>query len=249
VNHIDTAESYNDSELRIGPWMDDHREAFFLATKTGDRTRQGAWDHLQTSLERLHTDHVDLWQLHNLTDPDQWETAMGPGGALEAAIEAKEQGLARFLAVTGHGFTAPAMHKRSLEHYDFDSVLLPMSFPMLQNAQYAADFEALLALCEERNVAVRAIKVFARRPRFTPRVKGLPWYDAFEEQEDIDRAMHWALGHPGTFVITPSSTVLLPKVLDAGDRFEEALPDEQMAEAAERLEMAPVFAGMQRIVY
>ena len=150
VNHIDTAVMYGEAELRIGPWMEDHRGDFFLATKTEERTYQGAWDELQGSLERLRTDHVDLWQMHVLINPEEWEVAMGPGGALEAFIEAREKGLTRYLGVTGHEVTVAAMHLRSLERFDFDSVLLPYNYPMMQNPQYATDFEALINLCKNR---------------------------------------------------------------------------------------------------
>ncbi len=157
VNHLDTASSYGDSELRIGPWMASHRDRFFLATKTGERTGDGARAELERSLERLQVDHVDLIQLHNLAKDDEWEVAMGPGGALEAAIEAREQGLTRFIGVTGHGLGIAATHVRSLRRFDFDSVLLPFSYVLMQNPAYAADFEALLSLCRERNVAVQTI--------------------------------------------------------------------------------------------
>src|SRR5436190_2273448 len=150
VNHIDTANSYGESEKRIGPWLAGHRQEFFLATKTGDRTYQGAREHLARSLDLLHTDHIDLWQLHHLVEPQEWVVAMGPGGALEALVAAKAEGRVRFLGVTGHGVTIPAMHRRSLERYDFDSVLLPYNFVMMQNPQYAADFETLMAMCRER---------------------------------------------------------------------------------------------------
>ena len=120
VNHIDTAASYGDSELRLGPWMERHRADFFLATKTGERTSQAAYDQIRRSLERLRVDHVDLIQLHNLVDPTEWETALGPGGALEAAIRAREEGLVRFIGVTGHGITVAAMHRRALERFDFE---------------------------------------------------------------------------------------------------------------------------------
>src|SRR5258708_28334790 len=163
VNHIDTANSYGEAEKRIGPWLARHRSEFFLATKTGERSYQGAREHLARSLELLHTDRIDLWQMHNLVDPHEWEMAMGPGGVLEAFIEAKEQGLVRFLGVTGHGVTIADMHRRSLERYDFDSVLLPYNFVMMQNPQYATDFEALMSLCQPRQVAVQTIKTLCGR--------------------------------------------------------------------------------------
>jgi aryl-alcohol dehydrogenase-like predicted oxidoreductase len=243
VNHIDTAASYGDAELRIGPWMAQHRQDFFLATKTEERTYQGAWEELQRSLERLQVDSVDLWQMHLLIDPEEWETAMGPGGALEAFIEAREKGLTRFLGVTGHETQVAAMHLRSLERFDFDSVLLPYNYPMMQNPQYATDFEKLLALCQERNVAVQTIKAIARRrlPDDQAKVHNV-WYDPLEDQANIDRAVHYVLARPGIFLNTVGDMDLLPKILDAASRFEQTGPsEEEMATTAERLEMKPLF--------
>lgn len=241
VNHIDTAASYGDSELRIGPWMDRHRGDFFLATKTGERTYEKAREEIHRSLERLRVDQVDLLQLHNLVDPEEWEVAMGPGGALEAAIEAREQGLVRFIGVTGHGLTAPAMHKRSLERFDFDSVLLPYNYPLMQNPQYAADFEALLALCKERNVAVQTIKSIARGPWGEKAKTRTTWYEPLEEQADIDRAVHWVLGRPGIFLNTVGDIHVLPRVLDAASRFETRPSEEEMQELVARLHMTPLW--------
>jgi len=241
VNHIDTAASYGEAELRIGPWMERYRQGFFLATKTEQRTYQGAWDELRRSLERLRVDYVDLWQMHVLVDPEDWETAMGPGGALEAFIEARGQGLVRFLGVTGHGLTVAAMHKRSLEHFDFDSVLLPYNYLLMQDPQYAADFEALVAICQERNVAVQTIKSLVRRPWGGRPQTRSTWYEPLEGQADIDRAVHWVLGRPGIFLNTVGDIHLLPKVLNAASRFQSAPPEEEMEEMATKLEMAPLF--------
>src|SRR5206468_3960646 len=164
VNHIDTAARYGDSELRIGPWMARHRRDFFLATKTGSRTAREGREDLHRSLERLRVDHVDLIQLHSLGHPDDWDQAMGPGGALEALIDARQQGLARFIGVTGHGWTIAAMHRRSLARFDFDAVLLPYNFFMAQQERYRRAFEEVLGFCRARNAAVRVIKSIARRP-------------------------------------------------------------------------------------
>ena len=164
VNHIDVAARYGDAEVRIGPWMARHRQDFFLATKTGKRLYQDAREEIHRSLERLRVDSVDLIQLHALFHPDDWDLALGPGGALEAAIEAREQGLVRFIGVTGHGWTIAAMHKRSLERFDFDSVLLPYNYVMHQNERYREDFDAVVQLCKERQVAVQTIKAIARGP-------------------------------------------------------------------------------------
>lgn len=241
INHIDTAASYGEAEVRLGPWMKQHRSDFFLATKTELRTRRGAWDELQRSLERLQVENVDLWQMHVLVDPADWETAMGPGGALEAFVEARDKGLVRYLGVTGHGVTVAAMHKRSLERFDFDSVLLPLNYPMMQNPQYAADFRELLTICQERGVAVQTIKSLCRRMWGGRPQTRATWYEPLEEQADIDRAVHWVLGWPMVFLNTVADVHLLPRVLDAAARFEAAPAGEQMANMAARLGMEPLF--------
>ncbi len=222
VNHIDTANSYGHSEEVLGPVLQRYRSEFFLATKTGERTYAGAREHLHRSLELLHTDQIDLWQMHCLVEPDEWEVAMGPGGVLEAFVEAKAQGLVRFLGVTGHGVGTPAIHRRSLERFDFDAVLLPYNYPMLQNAQYAADCEALLALCATRNVAVQTIKAIARGPWGDQPPNYHTWYAPLAEQADIDAAVHWVLRRPGVFLNTTSDLGLLRKCLAAAERLSRA---------------------------
>lgn len=241
VNHIDTANSYGLSEQRIGPWMDRYRDHFFLATKTEERTYEKAKEHLHRSLDLLRTDHIDLWQMHVLVQPDQWQIAMGPGGALEAFIEAKEQGLVRFLGVTGHYTVVSWMHKRSLERYDFDSVLLPYNYAMMQNPTYRSDFEALMEICSARNVAVQTIKSCTRGAWGSKEHTAATWYEPFTEQEDIDAAVHWVLRRPGIFLNTPGDIHLLPKVLDAAERFEPG-PQEELEEQLEKLEPTPLFA-------
>lgn len=229
VNHIDTAARYGDSELRIGPWMARHRKDFFLATKTGMRTAAEARDDIHRSLERLRVDQVDLLQLHSLGHPDEWEQALGPGGALEAAVEARQQKLIRFIGVTGHGWHIAAMHQRSLARFDFDSVLLPFNFVMAQSERYRRDFEAVLAIARERNVAVQIIKSIARGPWATADRSRTTWYQPLEGQEDIDRAVHWILGMPGVFLNTAGDLELLPRVLDAAARFRRRPGDDEMA--------------------
>ncbi len=241
INHIDVAASYGDAELRIGPWMPTHRKDFFLATKTEKRTYREALDELQRSLERMSVDSVDLWQMHVLVDPEQWEVAMGPGGALEAFIEARAQGLVRYLGVTGHGLNVARMHMRSLDCFDFDSVLLPWNYPMKQNPQYAADFDALVAMCRERNVAVQTIKSLCRRPWDDRPHTRATWYEPLEEQSDIDKAVHWVLGRPELFLNTLSDIHLLPKVLDAASRFAQRPTDAEMEDLVVAQEMAPLF--------
>lgn len=241
VNHIDTAASYGDSELRIGPWMERYRDRFFLATKTGERTYQAAYDQIRRSLERLRVSQVDLIQLHNLATEEEWEVAMGPDGALKAAIQARDEGLVRFIGVTGHGTQIAALHKRSLERFDFDSVLLPYNYTMMQNPQYAADFEALFELCQQRNVAVQTIKSIARGPWNEKDRTRSTWYEPLEDQADIDKAVHWVLSRPGVFLNTAGDINLLPRVLDAASRFEQGPTDEEMRQEAEQVGMTPLF--------
>jgi len=241
VNHIDVAPSYGDAELRLGHWMERHRKKFFLATKTDKRTRQGAREQFHRSLERLQVDQVDLLQLHHLVDPEEWEVATGPDGALEAAIEARKQGLTRFIGVTGHGMTAPAMHLRSLERFGFDAVLLPYSYVIMQNPQYAADFEALMALCQERNVAVQTIKSIARGPWGNNTRIRTTWYEPLENQAAIDKAVHWVMGRPGVFLNTAGDIQLLPKVLEAASRFRAAPSEKVMEKLVAEQKMALIF--------
>jgi aryl-alcohol dehydrogenase-like predicted oxidoreductase len=241
VNHIDTANSYGESEQHIGPWMDRYRDRFFLATKTENRTYQGAKEHLHLSLERLHTDHIDLWQMHILVDPDQWETAMGPGGALEAFVEAREQGLVRFLGVTGHEIAIANMHRRSLARFDFDAILLPYNYTMMQNPVYAAEFAALMQICRERNVAVQTIKSLSRGPWGARERTAGTWYEPFTQQVEIDQAVHWVLRNPNVFLNTPGDLNLLPKVLDAASRLSQADPAATSDAAMEALHAAPLF--------
>ncbi len=242
VNHIDTARNYGNAELRIGPWMKrGYRKDFFLATKTQERTYTKAKQQIHESLERLQTDHVDLLQLHFLIDPQEWEVAMGPGGALEAAIEAREQGLTRFIGVTGHEIAAPAMHLKSLARFDFDSVLLPYNYLLMQNLQYAADFEALLQVCQEQNVAVQTIKGITRRRWGDRPQTRATWYEPLEEQPDVDLAVWYVLGQPGVFLNTVGDIHVLPKVLDATSRFEQRPSDEEMHALVARQEMGPMF--------
>ncbi len=241
INHIDTAASYGRSERRVGAWMPSHRDKFFLATKTGERTYETARDQIRHSLERLQTDHVDLIQLHNLVDEAEWETALGPGGALEAAVEARAQGLTRFIGVTGHGVTVAAMHLRSLERFAFDSVLLPYNFVMMQNAAYAADFEELARVCAERGIALQTIKGITLGPWNEKEHTHAAWYEPLSEPAEIEQAVHWVLGRPAVFLNTTSALDLLPHVFDAAERYSARPSDDEMRQLVERRGMTPLF--------
>jgi aryl-alcohol dehydrogenase-like predicted oxidoreductase len=242
VNHIDVAASYGDAELRLAPWLQQHRAEVFLATKTGERTNQAARDQILASLRRMQVERIDLIQLHNLTDEEGWQTAMSPGGALEAAVEARDEGIVRFIGVTGHGLQAPAMHMRSLERFPFDSVLLPFNYPMLQNPGYARDFWRLFDMCQDRGVAVQTIKAITLGPWGEKEHTATTWYEPLQDQGDIDAAVHGVLGQPGVFLNTVGDVRLLPKVLDAAGRFQGRRPsDAEMETLVARQDMAPLF--------
>jgi aryl-alcohol dehydrogenase-like predicted oxidoreductase len=243
VNHIDVAASYGDAELRIGPWMEKHRGDFFLATKTGMRTYAEAKEEFNKSLNRLRVKNVDLIQLHNLTHPDECEAAMGEGGVLKALVEAKEQGLTRFIGVTGHGLFAPAMHMRSLRRFDFDSVLLPWNYILHRDERYRREFEALLKTCRDRGVAVQTIKSLTRGPWGDKEKTTTTWYEPFTEQGDIDLAVSWILGQGTIFLNTSSDVRLLPKILEAASRNAPKPSEEQMDELSNRTHMSRLFVG------
>jgi aryl-alcohol dehydrogenase-like predicted oxidoreductase len=241
INHLDVAAGYGDAELRIAPWLKKYPEHFFLATKTGERSYDGAKRQIHLSLERMGVERVDLIQLHSLADPIEWDTALSPNGALEACLEARDQGLVRFIGVTGHGSQIAATHLRSLERFDFDSVLLPYSYIMMQDPYYAAAFEQVAAVCSERNVAMLTIKSIARRPWWGRERTRATWYQPFEDQGDIDAAVHWVLSRPGIFLASVGDIHLLPKVLDAASRYNAAPAEETMHQQRTRLEMLPLF--------
>lgn len=241
INHIDTAASYGESELRIGPWMREHRSRFFLATKTGDRSYEGARASLHRSLERLRVDQVDLIQLHNLVDEKEWETALGVHGALEALTDARAEGLVRFIGVTGHGSQVAAMHIRSLERFAFDSVLFPYNFTMLGIAQYANDAEALLKVCNQRNVATQTIKSVARRRWQNGADRKFSWYEPLRDRDAIRRAVHFVLSRPGLFLNTSSDASILRDILDAAGETAQAPARSELEADVARYEMAPLF--------
>jgi aryl-alcohol dehydrogenase-like predicted oxidoreductase len=220
VNHIDVAASYGDAELRLAPWLKRYPQHFFLATKTGARTAGEAREELHRSLDRLGVDHVDLWQLHNLADPIEWDIALSGGGVLDAALEARAQGLTKGIGVTGHGLQIAATHRRSLARADLDSVLLPYNYITMQNNYYAEQFHALLTTCRERNVAVQTIKAIAHQPWLGQEHTRATWYRPLEAQHEIDAAVWWVLAQDGIFLNTVGDIALLPKVLDAASRFD-----------------------------
>jgi aryl-alcohol dehydrogenase-like predicted oxidoreductase len=236
INHIDVAASYGDAELRIANWLKGDHD-FFVATKTGEREYAPAREQIRRSLDRLGVDHVDSIQLHNLCDVIEWDIALSPGGALEACLEARDEGLVRFIGVTGHGLSIPKMHQRSLARHDFDSVLCPYNWVQMQDPRYAETFDGLAAICKERNVALQTIKSLAYKPWEGREHTASTWYEPLTDQADIDLAVSWVLSNPQTFLLTTGDVDVLPKLLDAAERAGERPPDDAMA----RLDLAPLF--------
>lgn len=249
INHIDTAASYGDSELRLADFLADHRHDMFLATKTGDRSGDDARASLERSLQRMKVDHVDLIQLHNLVESDEWEQATGPGGALEALIEARDEGLCRFIGVTGHGTRIAGMHLRSLERFDFDSVLFPYNYTMLQNPLYRADVEQLRTQCRDKGVAAQTIKSIARG-RWPERSEGdgarFSWYEPLTNEAAIERAVRYVLAEPDLFLNTTSDARLHPALYRAAEHFQadSTKPGDDAMEAdVQDFAITPLFDG------
>jgi len=241
VNHIDVASSYGRAEELLGPSLRGRRDRFFLATKTEKRTKVEALAELEKSLRLLGTDHVDLWQMHRLVDEADWNAAMGEGGALEAFVEARRRGLVRYLGVTGHGLNTAAMHLRSLDRFDFDSVLLPWNWSMALNADYAASFRALEARCRSKGVAMQLIKTVCRRP-WGPRPQTrTTWYEPFVEPGDLSLALGFAFAVEGAFVPSAGDLDLLPLILESAASAPPPPSDAEMEALAARTEMEALF--------
>jgi len=242
VNHIDTAASYGESEVRLAPFLRRHRQDFFLATKTRERDGAAARAELNRSLSRLGVDQVDLIQLHNLVDKREWEVALGPGGAVEALVAARDEGLVRCIGVTGHGTWVAERHFESLMRFPFDSVLLPYSYIMMRQPEYAADFERLYRLCQERGVAMQTIKSIARRRwQDTDADRRFSWCMPIKEPHALRRAIGYALAKPGLFLNSSSDANLLPLFLQAAAAPllppDEAALEKDLAKQA----MVPIF--------
>lgn len=243
INHFDTAAGYGESELRLGPWMHRIRSQIFLATKTGDRTAAGAYDSILRSLERLQVDRIDLIQLHGVCDPDDLDRAMAQGGALEGAIRARHEGLVDAIGITGHGMRAPAVHLEALRRFPFETVLTPYSYALSRHPDYLRDFEALVREIQAQDAALMLIKAVARNLWKTGEPhRHTTWYEPLDGQKEIDAALAFALARDeATGICSPSDVELLPMVIEA-ERRAEAMSEELVAAALDRLpDLAPPF--------
>jgi aryl-alcohol dehydrogenase-like predicted oxidoreductase len=243
VNHFDVAPRYADAELRLKPWMSRIRDRIFLGGKTAERTREAAWAQLNRSLERLGTDHLDLYQLHSVGKVGELDECTARGGALEALIQARAQGIVRWLGITGHTHAAPGTHFEALRRFDFDTVMFPLNFVLWADESYRRDATALLGECGRRDVGVHIIKTVAKDPWGEREKTHATWYEPFTDQGVIDRAVAFVLSKPVTTLTTVGDVTVLPKVLDAAERFRALGPDDERALLAEAARYHSPFVG------
>lgn len=243
VNHIDVAPSYGDAEVKLGPWMVRERARFFLGCKTAERSKKEAAEELRRSLERLKVDSFDLYQLHAVTDIQTLDQVTDPGGALEAILEARQQGLTRFIGITGHGLGAPAVFLEALNRFDFDTVLFPLNFILYANRKYRQDTEKLLERCRQLEVGVMIIKSIAQAP-WGEETKGrATWYKPFEDQAMIQEAVNFALSQDVTGLCSAGDMNLLPKFVQACERFTPLSSDRQEALIKKAAKYESIFEG------
>jgi aryl-alcohol dehydrogenase-like predicted oxidoreductase len=220
VDHFDTAADYGDSELQYGRWMPEIRDRIFLSTKTGLREKDAAKRQIQDSLQRLRVDNVDLLQLHSVGDIEDLDRATGPGGSLEAAIEAKEEGLVGAIGITGHGDGAPATHLEALRRYPFETVLTPWNYILSTDEGYRADYEALVEEVRRQDAGLMIIKTISRRNWPEGGAEGhryTTWYEPFDQQEYIDAAVSWVLSHEEvTGLAMAGDVTIVPMILETG---------------------------------
>ena len=227
VNHIDIAPSYGQSMERMAPWMPEIRDSVFLGSKTRFRNRDEAWRDVESIMKRMNVEDFDLFQLHSVVNLDELDSVTAKGGALETLVEMREQGLTKWLGITGHGPSVPSTILEGLRRFDFDTVMFPLNPAMARDANYRRDSEALLAECGERNVGIQTIKMIARGGWGSGPRECHTWYDPHRDQTDIDRSLWWVLSQPMHTAPSSGEISLLPKVLDAAERFEGMTTDEQ----------------------
>lgn len=241
INHIDVAPSYGQAEIRIGPWMPRERGRFFLGCKTQERTRDGAWKEMRESLKRLQTESFDLYQCHAITTMDELDAVTMQGGALEAFVEARQQGLTKYIGITGHGVDAPKIYLEALRRFDFDSVLFPLNFVQMKNPEYRKYAEELIATCKAKDVGTMVIKAITKAPWGERQHTATTWYEPFDKIEEIQPAVNFALSHDVTGLCTAGDTRVLPLFIQACENFTRLNQDEmeEMIKSGERYE--PLF--------
>jgi len=220
INHIDIAPSYGQAEERVGPWMPRERDRFFLGCKTMERTKQDAWDEMQRSLKLLQTENFDLYQSHAITTMEELDSITMRGGALEAFVDARQRGLIKHIGITGHGADAPKIYLEALRRFDFDSVLFPLNFVQMGNPEFRKNAEELIATCKAKDVGTMIIKTITKGPWGEKQKTATTWYEPFDQADEIQRAVNFALSYDVTGLCTAGDTRILPMVLNACENFE-----------------------------
>ena len=226
VNHIDIARSYGEAELRVGPWMPRERGRFFLGSKTTERTREGSWKELQETLQRLQTETLDLYQCHAVTTMEELDKVTMKGGALETLVKARDEGLTKYLGITGHGVDAPKIYLEALRRFDFDTVLFPLNFVQMANPEYRKYAEELIAECKAKDVGTMIIKAITKAPWGDRPHTATTWYEPFDQMEEIQPAVNFSLSYEVTGLCTAGDTRVLPMFLRACENFTRLNPDE-----------------------
>lgn len=228
VDHFDTAASYGDAEVRMGPMMSGMRDDIFVATKTGQRSKQAAKEEIYRSLERLRVSSVDLLQLHAVGSMEELDRCTEKGGALEALIEAQQEGIVKAIGITGHGHEAPKVHLEALRRYPFATVLLPLNYFMYGLPEYREAFDALMEEAGKQRAAVRAIKAIAKAPWEVGAERPYAtWYEPFDEQRVIDACVQFILAFPGLSGFATAGDIhLFPKIVDSVERFGDMSAEE-----------------------
>jgi aryl-alcohol dehydrogenase-like predicted oxidoreductase len=242
VNHIDVAPSYGQAEIRIGPWMPRERERFFLGCKTTERTREGAWNEMQASLKRLQTETFDLYQCHAITTMEELDAVTMKGGALEAFVQAREEGLTKFLGITGHGVNAPQIYLEALRRFDFDSVLFPLNFVQMANPEFRKNAEELIATCKAKDVGTMVIKSITKGPWGEKQHTATTWYEPFDKIDEIQKGVNFALSYEVSGLCTAGDTRVLPLMLKACESFARLNKDEMEEMIKSGKEYEPLFA-------
>ena len=241
VNHIDVAPSYGQAEIRIGPWMPRERKRFFLGCKTMERTKDGAWKEMHESLQRLQTETFDLYQSHAVTTMEELDAVTMKGGALEAFVQARREGLTQFIGITGHGVNAPQIYLEALRRFDFDSVLFPLNFAQMANPEYREYAEELIATCKAKDVGTMIIKSITKAPWGDREHTATTWYEPFDNSEEIQKGVNFALSYDITGLCTAGDTRVLPIMLEACENFTRLSDSEreEMIESGKQYE--PLF--------
>ncbi len=242
VNHLDVAPSYGQAEIRVGPWMPRERERFFLGCKTTERTRAGAWNEMQESLKRLQTRAFDLYQCHAITTMEELDAVTMKGGALEAFVQARQEGLTKFLGITGHGVNAPQIYLEALRRFDFDSVLFPLNFVQMANPEFRKNAEELIATCKAKDVGTMVIKSITKGPWGEKPHTATTWYEPFDKIDEIQKGVNFALSYEVSGLCTAGDTRVLPLMLQACERFTQLNKDEMEEMIKSGKQYEPLFA-------